>query len=63
MLSLFIVCSALFNGVIEALNLVLEKYLAEIQLPGNITHLLSIPQSSTQINCAAKAYFYCPTMN
>jgi hypothetical protein len=31
-----------FNNVIEALNLVLEKYLAEIQLLGNITVLLSM---------------------
>jgi hypothetical protein len=36
------VFSALFNAVIEALNLGLEKYLAEIQLPCNITQLLSI---------------------
>jgi hypothetical protein len=41
------VYSALFNNVTEALNLVLENYLAEIQLPGNITQLLSIPQSSS----------------
>jgi hypothetical protein len=38
--------SALFNIVIEALNLIFKKILAEIQLPVNITHLLSIPQSS-----------------
>jgi hypothetical protein len=30
------VYSVLFNTVIEALNLILEKYVAEIQLPGNI---------------------------
>jgi hypothetical protein len=41
------------NNVIEALNLVLEKYSAEIQLPGNITQLLSMPQSSTQSSCMA----------
>jgi len=40
------VYSVLFNTVIEALNLILEKYVAEIQLPGNIIQLLSIPQSS-----------------
>jgi hypothetical protein len=33
---------ALFNFVIKAMSLVLEKYLAEIQLPRNITQLLSI---------------------
>jgi hypothetical protein len=43
------VYSVLFNPVIEALTLICEKYLTEIQLPGNITQLLSIPQSSTCI--------------
>jgi hypothetical protein len=43
---LVMVYSSLFNNVIEALNLVLDKYLAEIQLPGNITQLLSLTQDS-----------------
>ncbi len=47
------VYSALFNNVIEVLNLVLEKYLAEIQLPGNTTQLFSIPQSSPQSSSMA----------
>ncbi len=42
------VYSALFSKVFEALNLILEKYVEEIQLPGNIIQLLSIPQSSSQ---------------
>ncbi len=53
---LVIVYSALFNTVIEALNLVFEKYLTEIQLPGNITQLLSIPQSSTQSSGTARPW-------
>ncbi len=41
--------SALFNNVFEAPNLlliILLKYIAEIQLPGNIIWLLSRTQSS-----------------
>jgi hypothetical protein len=32
--------------VFEVLNLILNKYVAEIQLPGNGIRSLSIPQSS-----------------
>ncbi len=32
-----------YSALIEALNLVLEKYLAKIQQTGNITQLISIP--------------------
>ncbi len=43
------VYSALFNIIIEALNLISEKSVSEIQLPGNfIIQLLSIPQRSTK---------------
>jgi hypothetical protein len=43
-LSQVIVYSALFYNVFKALNLFLNKYVAEIQLPGNGIWLLSIPQ-------------------
>jgi hypothetical protein len=39
--------SALFHNVFEAWNLI-KKYLAEIQLPGDVIRLHSIPKSSTQ---------------
>jgi hypothetical protein len=42
------VYSGPFYYVIEALNLLLEKYVAEIQLPGKIIQLLFIPQTSTK---------------
>jgi hypothetical protein len=42
-LSLVMVYSALFYNVFKALNLFLNKYAAEIQLPGNGIWLLSIP--------------------
>jgi hypothetical protein len=43
-LSRVIVYSALFNNVFKALNLFLNKYVAETQLPGNDLWLLSVPQ-------------------
>jgi hypothetical protein len=43
-LSLVLVFSVIFNNVFKALNLFLNKYVAEIQLPGNGIWLLSIPQ-------------------
>ncbi len=43
-LFIVIVYSALFNNVFTALNLFLNKYIAEIQLPGNSISRLSIPQ-------------------
>ncbi len=43
-ITLVIVYSALFYNVFKALNLFLNKYVAEIQLPGNDIWLLSIPQ-------------------
>jgi hypothetical protein len=40
-LSLVTVYLALFNNIIKGLNIYLNKYLAEIQLPGNGIRLLS----------------------
>ncbi len=47
-LSLDMVYLELLNNAFKALNLILNKYVAEIQLPGNAIRLLSIPQSSSQ---------------
>ncbi len=40
--------SAIFNNVFKALNLFLNKYVAEIQLAGIGIRLFSMPQSSTE---------------
>jgi hypothetical protein len=42
--------SALYNGLFKALHLFLNKYVAEIQLPGNGIQQLSILQSSKQFS-------------
>ncbi len=43
---MFMLYAALFITLFKALNLFINKYVAEIQLPENIIQLLSIPQSS-----------------